>query len=211
MKKNSKNNVNIYQLRTPVNGSTAGYDIVNLDRLQRDVDSLRANITWPDGMFSTLRGPWTIPDYLEDPHIVVDKKKKATLLDFFRRDGFIFITAKLKAIFDDLAPGGCDYRLCKTEFSDGTPGNKTWICSPNKIFEDAIDLTKSKVTILRTGSYALLEEDWLIFKKELLGDVSIFRVSRCGAYVFCDERFKSTCKSEEIRGIGFELIGERSF
>ncbi len=210
MKTSSKNDANIYQLRTPLNGSTAGYDIVNLDALQPNVSSLRAQVLWPDGILSTLRGPWTIPDYLENPHIVVDKRKKATLLDFFRRDGFIFITAKLKAIFDELAPGTCDYRLCKTEFSDGTPGVETWMCSPNEVFNDIVDLEASNISISRSGSYSLLDGDWMVFRNDLSIKTHVFRVNQSSTSIFCDEIFKSTCKLQKIRGIGFELIGERS-
>jgi hypothetical protein len=187
------------------------WDLANIDRLQSGQRSVAPKVNWPDGLHSVTRGPWTIPDYLEAPHFVVKKRKgNPPSCDFGVMESFMFISARIKALFGELAPGACDYRRCTTEFSDGSPGPETWMGSVTRVFREAVDESKSNLRKDAIGNYMMIFpfKTRLMFRKEVIGDQPIFRLAEFATDFICNEPFKQACRAAGIRGMAFTLVGE---
>jgi hypothetical protein len=95
-----------YELDSRSTTNGPGWEIANRKTLQRDKTGLVPKVGWPDGPFVLPRGPWTLPEYLEPPHFVFDRKLGHDPRDIESIDGFFFISPKMKAVFEELAPGG---------------------------------------------------------------------------------------------------------
>jgi hypothetical protein len=202
-----------YFVVEPTNNSSfySRFKLVNRDRLQPDRKGLPPKVAWPDGIHATTRGPWTIPDYIEAPHFVIAKRKgNPPLSDFGALESFMFISARMKALFGELAPGACDYRRCTTEFSDGSPGPETWMGSVTRVFREAVDESKSNLRKDAIGNYMMIFpfKTRLMFRKEVIGDQPIFRLAEFATDFICNEPFKQACRAAGIRGMAFTLVGE---
>ncbi|OWV83828.1 hypothetical protein ATY75_04455 [Rhizobium sp. N122] len=117
-----------------------GWDLMNRDKLQSDGDRLKLKNAWPDGRGVLPRGHWTLPDYLEPPHFVFDRRLGRPPQDFGMRDGLFLISAKMKSLLEELAPDVWDYRPCSTSYRNGQPAPELWIGSVVRAFKEAVDL-----------------------------------------------------------------------
>jgi hypothetical protein len=189
------------------------WELVNYDRLLSEEGGLQSREfkkLWPDGLFAVTRGPWTIPEYLEQPHIVIPKKHASTIADINVIDGFMFISTKFKALIEEIAPGSCDFRPCRTEYSDGSPAPEIWHGSVVRVFNDVVDLEKSRVFKMGTGAFSFCGEGRFAYFSAKLKDAVLFRVAQSPGRLICGENFKMAVKSAGIKGVRFDLCGELS-
>ncbi len=199
-----------YTVRSSAGERGSGWELVNRERLQPNGGGLKHHVAWPDGPYVLPRGPWSMPNYLEPPHFVCDRRYGNSVYDFDTRDGFFVVSAKMKSIFDDLAPGACEYRKCVTHYANGSAGPELWLCSVVQAFRNAVDVEASenlRVAPLGFYRFAVFEKASLAFKTDAIGSSHVFRVAEMASDLFCDEEFKSRCKAEKIRGISFKKIG----
>jgi hypothetical protein len=197
-----------YELDSRLTSRGPGWEIANIETLQPDKAGLGAKAGWPDGLFVLPRGPWTLPEYLEPPHFIFDRKLGHDPRDIESIDGFFFISPKMKAVFEELAPEGCDFRPCTTQYRNGGPGPELWLCSVTQAFRDAIDKEGSTVRFKSTGGYMFSGGGVdLKFRADVIGGAHVFRLAETASRVFCDEDFKARCKAVGIRGISFAKVG----
>jgi hypothetical protein len=198
-----------YELDSRSTTNGPGWEIANSKTLQRDKTGLVPKVGWPDGLFVLPRGPWTLPEYLEPPHFIFDRKLGHAPRDIESIDGFFFISPKMKAVFEEFAPDGCDFRPCTTQYRNGNPGPELWLCSVIRAFRDAINKDESTVRITARGSYMFSNVPMdLKFRPDVIGGAHAFRLAECAFQVFCDEAFKARCKAAGIKGASFKPIGQ---
>ncbi|ANL66041.1 hypothetical protein AMC82_CH02401 [Rhizobium phaseoli] len=132
-----------------------GWGLMNRDRLQSDGGWLKLKNAWPDGRGVLPREPWTLPDYLEPPHFVFDRRLGRPPHDFGMRDGLFLISAKMKSLLEELAPDAWDYRPCSTSYRNGQPAPELWIGSVVRAFKEAVDLENSNIKFRLTAYISL--------------------------------------------------------
>ena len=197
-----------YKLDSRLTSRGPGWEFANRATLQPDKTGMKPKVGWPDGLFVLPRGPWTLPAFLEPPRFIFDRKLGHEPGDIEMIDGVFFISPRMKTVFEELAPGGCDFRRCTTEYCNGKPGPELWLCSVIQAFRDAIDKETSTVHISPDGGYAFWGKVDLKFRPEAIGDAHVFRLAEYSISVFCDEAFKARCKEIGIKGASFDRIGE---
>ncbi|RUM25373.1 DUF1629 domain-containing protein [Rhizobium vallis] len=184
-----------------------GWEFANLERLQPDGDGLGIRgPLWPGSMLDLPRGPWRIPEYLEAPKLIFDPKRKVQ--DIYAVDYFLFISEKMKSLFDEFVPNSCEYLLCETEFSNGKPGPKIWLCSVVDSYRKAVDVENSPlIHVTRSGGYMISGgADWC-FLPDVLKGAQLFRLVEYAVAIFCDQTFKNLCKEKGIKGTSFQQVG----
>ncbi|ACE94904.1 hypothetical conserved protein (plasmid) [Rhizobium etli CIAT 652] len=199
----------VYSVVTTRSDRGSGWELVNRDRLQAG-GGIRPTVPWPDGPLVLPRGPWNMPKYLEPPHFVFKHRLGHGPHDFDIRDGFFLISPQMKELFDELAPGDCEYTRCITSYGNGDAGPELWLCSVVKAFRDAVDLEiSSNVTVSGYGLYLFpnFRKIDLAFKSAVIGSAHLFRLAEKASSLFCDDEFKIRCRAKEITGISFEKIG----
>ncbi|MET3612411.1 hypothetical protein ABID16_000716 [Rhizobium aquaticum] len=192
-------------------GAHRGWECVNYSRLQPDKFGITPKISWPDGKFSVTAGPWTLPVFVEPPHIVIDRKIRRPDWDVQYKDGCLFISGKFRNLIKEVAPDTCEFRPCVTEFRNGEQGPEIWLCSPIKAFAQTIDLVKSHVQVSGYGFYmnpGIFDRMRLSFVETEMVEVHLFRIAEMSNGIFCDDFFKMKCREAGIKSISFKEIGE---
>ncbi|WP_225881602.1 imm11 family protein [Rhizobium phaseoli] len=155
------------------------------------------------------RGPWTLPDYLEPPHFVFDRRLGRPPHDSGMRDGLFLISAKMKSLLEELAPDAWDYRPCSTSYRNGQPAPELWIGSVVRAFKEAVDLENSNIKVSAYGLYLppmYPQKMELALKSEVIGSANCFRLREYPISAFCDDNFRERCKEAGLRGISFERV-----
>ncbi|SEL58372.1 imm11 family protein [Xaviernesmea oryzae] len=204
----SRTDLKVYELQPRGSNRGPGWNFVNYNTLQPDKSGIRAKDGWPDGLFSITRGPWTIPEFSEAPHFIIDSKLGRPIRDIEYIDGFLFISGKFKVLIEEVAPRTCDFRKCATEYKNGEPGPELWLCSTIKIFRDAINFEKSNVILSSIGSFMILRETYFNFREIEMIDARLFRLAEYSGGFFCTHYFKNKCREKEIKNISFREIGQ---
>ena len=105
-------------------------------------------------MLGLPRGPWRIPDYAETPKLIFDPKRKVQ--GIYAVEYFLFISDKMKSLLEEFAPKSCEYLLCETEFSNGKPGPRIWLCTVVDSYRKAVDVENSPlIRVTRSGGYMI--------------------------------------------------------
>ncbi|MBY3269857.1 DUF1629 domain-containing protein [Rhizobium laguerreae] len=196
----------IYMLHSQ---GTHGWEFSNWDRLQPDGEGIGLHFRespWPDSMLDLPRGPWRIPDYAETPKLIFDSKRKVQ--DIYAVEYFLFTSDKMKSLLEEFAPKSCEYLLCETEFSNGKPGPKIWLCSVVDSYRKAVDVENSPlIRVTQWGGYMISGgADWC-FLPAVLKDAQLFRLVEYAVAIFCDQSFKDICKDRGIKGTSFQQVG----
>lgn len=184
------------------------WKLENADRLQPNRCGLLPLAPWPDGYLQLPHGPWTLPQYLERPRLVIDEKKGRLPRDLEALDWVFFISESAKAVFETLDQTACDIRPCDTFLSSGERGPKTWICSITRAFVGAVDLERSEKLWKSAGPgglplYGLGGGAKLRLRQEVVKGAPLFHIAEMGTKVFCDEAFRLACKEVGLKGIRF--------
>ena len=189
-------------------GGPPGWELLNYDHLQADGGKLNAKVGWPDGYLVLPRFPYRVPDYVEPPRFVIDKKLGRPPRDIECIDGFFFVSAGMKQVFESLDPDACEFRRCETILKDGEPGPETWLCSIIRVFVGAVDVEASEYLIAYTSpsggpTFAQNPKTKLHFKPDMIGQAHLFRIGEIGSTVFCDQALKEACKAAGVKGAYF--------
>ena len=198
-----------YEIYPSMFGNGPGWELVNYDTLQKGYTGLEPEDAWPDGYLRLPRGPWRIPDYVETPRFLIDKKFGRPPHDIESIDGYFFLSSKLKAVFEAVDPSACEFRRCETYLRSGEAGPETWLCAVTRAFVGAVDIEKSDVRLMPTADGLPRFSNAhpkLKFKFEVIGDVHLFRIGELAGAVICDQFFKDACKAATIKGAVFDPI-----
>ena len=188
-------------------GAHRGWECVNYACLQEDRFGISPKIAWPEGRFSVVKGPWTLPEFRELPRIVMDRKLRRPTWDVQYKDGSLFISGKFKNLIEEISPNTCEFRPCVTEFRNGDPGPEVWLCSATKAFAKSIDPERSVVTISGFGHYLSIGPMNLTFTETEMNKFHLFRIAEMANCILCDDFFKMKCREAGIRSISFKEIG----
>jgi hypothetical protein len=198
-----------YHLSSILFGNGPGWELVNRHTLQRGGGGLSPNEPWPDGYLQLPRGPWSIPDYSEAPNFLIDRKMGRSPRDLEVMDGYFFVSAKMKAVFEAVDSSACEFRRCRTYYRSGEEGPETWLCSVTRAFVGAVDIEKSDVgPVSLVGGLPLFLSIYpkLTFKPEVIKEAHLFHVAEMSSRVICDQSFKDACKAAGVKGAEFEPI-----
>ncbi|WP_051592433.1 DUF1629 domain-containing protein [Methylosinus sp. sav-2] len=193
---------------------SAGLQLLNSEKLQKDAKGLAPAIGWPDGYGVLPRHPFRFPDYLEVPRVLIDKRLGRPLRDLENRQGFWYVSPALKAVLEQFAPGACEFSRCETVLPSGEAGSELWLCSVTRCLygRDVIDPEATKDFKAREDmngllNYGLTPTYSLRFRPEAIGSEHLFRLVEMVSRVFCDQLMKDACKAAGIKGVSFEKIG----
>jgi len=120
------------------------------------------------------------------------------------------ISDRMKAVLEEVDPGGVAFVRCDLFLADGTPGSELWLCDVLRVI-DALDEAASDARILfqeRSGRkvYGLAGADKLIFKEEVIGVAHVFRMAHLEPHIICDDAARDACRAANLRGVRFDPV-----
>lgn len=193
--------------------SRVGMKFLNYDTVQRDHRGITPAVAWPDGYLQMPRGPWRLPEFVEVPRFLIDKKLGRAPKDLEDFDGIFFISATMKAILEEIDSAACEFRRCETILPSGEPGRETWLCAVTRAFVGAVDVQASENLKIGQGpnkrpSYAIPGGVTTKLKllPDVIGNAHLFHLAEMPRRVFCDQTVYEACKVAKMAGIRFTNI-----
>lgn len=155
-----------------------------------------------------------LPDFVEPPRLVFDKKSGRPPHDLDPCAGFWLVSDKTKAVFEAVDRDAFSFAACEIRVPQGGiwEGPRYWLCEVARIL-DALDETRSRVkTGIRNDEryldngkkfYDFSFNDHLVFREDVVGDAHAFRMPYCRSTSIGDQVLKDACKSAGLKGIKF--------
>jgi hypothetical protein len=155
-----------------------------------------------------------LPDFVEPPRLVFDRKSGRPPRDLDTCAGFWLVSDKTKTVLEAVDPDAFSFVQCEIRVPQGGvwEGPRHWLCEVARIL-DALDETRSRVKIgirddaryLDNGKkfYQFSINDNLVFREDVVGDAHAFRMPYSRLTVICDQVLKDACKSAGLKGIWF--------
>lgn len=140
-----------YEINSDYPGGGPGWKLLNYETLQHDHPGMRPAVAWPDGYLHLPRGPWCLPEFVEMPRLLIDRKLGRPPRDLENIDGLFFISAAMKAVLDAVDSLTCEFRCCETVLPSGEAGRETWLCAVTRAFVGAVNVEGSEGLRVRQG------------------------------------------------------------
>lgn len=159
-----------------------------------------------------IESPNGDPDqYPERPHLVHVPKLGGMPRDFEQLGSMWIVSEALKRVFESVDSEGFAFAACDFTIADGTPGPQYYFCAVLRTL-DALDESASRLKI-KVGDYvngkfySLSGGGNLVFRKEVVGSVHIFRTPFTDT-VFCDRTLHDAVKTADVKGVAFHDVAD---
>lgn len=182
-------------------GGAVGLKLLNEDLLVR---AGKRRTLGPDP------GTRGFPIYPEPPHFLLDRRLGRDVQDIETYTAYWLISDRMKRVLESIDPAGFAFCKCKTELRNGEEGPPYWLCDVLRVL-DAIDEEKSRIFVKyeSTGKKIYLPSlgNDCVFKKKIVENIHIFRLTFLELRTICDEKLKLACKAQNLKGIEFSEVG----
>jgi hypothetical protein len=191
-------------------GHSPGREFSNLAALQEG-GGIMAREPWPDGYMQLARPPWRIPQYLEVPRLVFDKKLGRPLRDVESAEQLLLISDAAKTVFDSVDKDAFAYQVCETVSRTGEPAPRRWICTVARVFAGAVDAERSQHLTPQRGPggriwYSVHNLTRIQFHTGAVDGAHAFHLAELGTRPFCDDILRDACRASKLTGLLFRQV-----
>ena len=147
--------------------------------------------------------------YSERPHLIHVPAEGGLPRDFEVYSSIWIVSQALKDVFDAVDPQGFAFAACDFTLADGTPGPQYYLCDVVREL-DALDVPASQVKIKTDHDYisgkdvpfySAVGGASLVFRKDVLNGVHIFRQASSGFFPICDRVMFDALASTSLDGV----------